>query len=122
MSHLNRFIPERFALGAELEEESGEEEVQLDSGILVTNQRWVNVLRTWSVTMPAMTADDPDLIELRSLWRAARRSHSFWLTDFTDESDATVVKVRFRSDLQIVALGAGLFEVQAFTLYEDKAA
>lgn len=120
--HLDRWMPERFALGAELDEESGEEELLLDSGIVVTNQRWAEVLRTWSCAMPPMEADDPDLIDFWSLWRAARRSHTFWLADFTDEDRTTEVKVKFNSNVQKVALGAGLYQVQSFTLIEAKEA
>lgn len=120
--HLDLWLPERIALGAELEEESGEEELELDSGIVDTNQRWAAVRQTYSIGMPPMRGTDPDLAALRALWRAARRSHSFNMLDFTDESDGTAVKVRFRSDLKIVALGAGLYQIDGLTLMEDKSA
>lgn len=120
--HLDRWMPERFALGAELEEESGEEEVPLDNGILVTNQRWASVLRTWSCALCVMAADDPDFLDFRDLWREARRSNTFWLADYSDEARTTEVKVKFRSDIQIVALGAGLYQVPSFTLIEAKEA
>jgi hypothetical protein len=119
--HLDgRWLPERIRLGAQLDEESGEETVTLDSGIIVTNQRWAEVLRRYNVAMVVMRYDDADLIALRQLWRDARRSHSFDMYDITDETDTDIVHVRFVTDLQIVAIGGGLYSVEPFSLLEDK--
>lgn len=121
MSHLNIWFPAKIALGAELDEESGEEDVELDSGIPVTNQRWASVRKTFNFAPIAMKGSDPDLIALRQLWRDARRSNSFNIEDFTDPT-APTVKVRFRTDLKIIAQGAGIYSIDSFTLMEDKSA
>lgn len=118
--HLDLFVPQRFQEAAELEEEDGVEATELDSGITVTNQRWAEVRRTYNVAMPPMRRADPDLAAMRSLWRAAVRSHSFNLVDPFD--GVSIVRVKFQTEFKLIALGANNFQIPAFTLIEAKEA
>jgi hypothetical protein len=120
MSHLDgRTLPQRIAIGAVTEIEWGTEELMLDSGQVVRNQRWAAPLRTFEVSMPIMARDDEDYTDFLQLVADAKgRLHSFDYIDHKDPTDSTVIAVRFATPVRTISITPDLERVEPFTLEE----
>lgn len=120
MSHLDgRTFPQRISLGAATESEWGVEVVQLDGGRTRRNQRWAAPLRSFEVAMPIMRRDDADYIALLSLWNDSGGGlNSFDYIDHKDQTDSTVIAVRFATPLRTTSVTPDLEAVEVFTLEE----
>lgn len=117
MGHLSREFPQRIALGAATISEWGVEEIRMDGGHVVRNQRWSAPLLTFEVSMPPMKRDDADYVELLDLWAdSAGGLHSFDYVDHRDQTDSTNIAVRFATPLQTRALTPDIEVVETFTL------
>lgn len=120
MSHLDgRTFPQRIALGATVVTEWGIEEVRTDGGFVKRNQRWATPLRSFQLTMPPMRRDDADYVAFLDLWDDSGGGlHSFDYIDHRDQSDATLIAVRFATPITTRALTPDLEIVDTFTLEE----
>ncbi len=118
--HLDgRTFPQRIALGALTESEWGVEVIKLDSGRTKRNQRWANPLRTFDLAMPLMRRDDADYQALLDLWEDSLGGiHSFDYIDHKDQTDSTVIAVRFATPLRTTSITPDLEAVEQFTLEE----
>lgn len=119
MAHLAASLPRRVELGAVLRDDWGTEVVTTDGGHEVRNSRWSTSLRAYDVSLPPMRRDDPDYEALRELFTEAKgKLHSFNFHDWTDETHATIVAVRFDTPLQITGIAQHLDHIDTFTLAE----
>ncbi len=115
--HLDRTFPQRIELGAVTVSEWGAEEIRTDGGWVVRNQRWSSPLVSFEISMPIMRRDDVDYLDLIDLWEEAQgTTHSFNYVDHRDESDATIIAVRFATPLRTTAIDGQLEHVDTFTL------
>lgn len=117
MSHLDREFPQRVELGAGTVSEWGVEEVKTDGGWVVRNQRWSSPLLSFEISLPLMQRDDADYLELLDLWADSQGGlHSFNYIDHRDQTDATIIAVRFATPLRTTAVTPDLEHVDTFTL------
>lgn len=120
MSHLDgRTFPQRIGLGSVTEIDWNTEEIQTDGGRTKRNQRWANPLRRFEGSVVAMERDDPDYVELVALYADAKGlQHSFDFIDPKDQTDSTIIAMRFITPLRITSLTPDLDLVESFTLEE----
>lgn len=119
--HLDTSLPQRIELGAVRRLDWDTEIVRTDGGHEVRNNRWLLPLRTYEFSFPVMLREDVDYQALIDLWTQAEGMlHSFWLNDPEDDTDATVVPVRFDTPLQISFPASHLVHIDTFTLVEVK--
>lgn len=118
--HLDgRTFPQRISLGAVTESDWGVETIQTDGGRTKRNQRWTNPLRRFEVAMPLMYRDDADYVAMLDLWEDSLGGlHSFDYIDHKDQTDSTVIAVRFATPLRTTAVTPDLEAVEPFTLEE----
>lgn len=121
MAHINETLPPQVELGAVRSLRWQTEVVTTDGGYEVRNSRWSAPLRTFEVSFPTATRDDPIYLAVIALYEAAEGSlHTFSFTDWTDETGGTVVKVRFDSPLDITGVATHLDHIETLTLVEVK--
>lgn len=119
MSHLNITLPEEIALGPVQRSDWGVEVVTTDGGHEVRNARWSRPLRTFQVSIPPSTRDGEVYQAVRDLYDESMGGlYTFNMIDWTDETGATVVRVRFDSPLETEGLAVHLDEIATFTLKE----
>lgn len=118
--HLDgRTFPQRIALGAVTETDWSVEVIQTDGGRTKRNQRWANPLRRFEVAMPLMRRDDEDYQDFLELWDDSLGGlYSFDYIDHKDQTDSTVIAVRFATPIRTTAVTPDLEAVEPFTLEE----
>lgn len=95
------------------------EVVTQDSGSEVRNQRWSRPKRSFELSFPPSLRDGaPYLAVIEMFEDTEGGNHTFDFVDWTDETDATVVKVRFDSDLQLTGITTTLDHIDTFTIVE----
>ncbi len=119
MTHLGIAFTEKVELGAIRRLMYDTEIVKTDGGNEVRNARWSEPLRTFDVSLPPSRRDDPEYLSVLDVYEQSLGGlHTFNFTDWTDESGATVVKVRFDSPLEITGIATHLDHIETFTLQE----
>lgn len=119
MAHLGMSLPREIELGAIHRTKWQTEVVETDGGHEVRNSRWSSPLRTFEVSFPTSTRDGTVYQAVKALYEAAQGSlHSFDFTDWTDETGATVIPVRFDSPLEIEGVAQHLDHIATVTLKE----
>lgn len=120
MPHLDgRTFPQRISLGAVTESDWGVEVVQMDGGRTKRNQRWESPLRRFEISMPLMRRDDADYQAFLDLWEdSAGGVNSFDYIDHRDQTDSTIIAVRFATPIRTIAVTPDLEAVDQFTLEE----
>ena len=119
MAHLNTTLPIEIELGAIRRLRWETEVVTTDGGYEVRNSRWSSPLKTFEISFPPSTRDDPVYLAVIALYEAAQGGlHSFSFTDWTDETGGTVVRVRFDSPLEITGLATHLDHIETLSLVE----
>lgn len=119
MTHHAVRLPEEVELGAVRRLDWGTQVVTTDSGHEVRNARWSAPLRSYDVSFPPARRDNAIYQAVIDLYEQVEGSlHSFNLVDWTDESGATIVPVRFDSELIITALATHLDHIETVTLVE----
>lgn len=119
MAHLNISLPQQIELGATRRLRWETEVVTTDGGYEVRNSRWSAPLKTYEVSFPPSTRDDPVYLAVLALYEAAEGGlHSFDFTDWTDETGGTVVPVRFDSPLEVTGIAMHLDHIETVTLIE----
>jgi hypothetical protein len=122
MAHLDRSLPQRIELGAVLRIDWQTEVVETDGGQEVRNNRRASPARYYDVSMPPMLRADADYLDLLDLYAdAGGMLHSFDLNVWHDETNSTIVAVRFDSPLQITSLAPHLDHIDTFTLKQVEA-
>lgn len=117
--HLAEFLPEEIELGAVQHEHWDTDVVTTDGGHEKRRYRWSAPLRRFEISFAVATRDDPVYLAVRALFEAAKGSaHSFNFRDWTDESGATVIPVRFDSDLEITGVTPELDKIASVALIE----
>lgn len=116
MAHLAASLPVEIELGAVRRLRWGTEVVTTDGGYEVRNNRWATPLRSYDVSFPPSTRDDPVYLAVIELYEAAEGNlNSF---DFTDWTDSQIVRVRFDTPLEITGLATHLDQIENVTLVE----
>jgi hypothetical protein len=119
MAHLDMFLPTSVEIGAVKRIVWIPEIVQSDGGREVRNQRQSRAKVYFDCSMPTCTRDNADYLSVLDLFeQSAGGTDTFNLTDWTDESGGTVVKVRFDGELQITSPAGHLDHIDTFTLVE----
>lgn len=119
MAHLDAFLPTSVEIGAVKRFVWMPEIVTTDGGNEVRNQRRSRATRYYDCAMPTCTRDNADYLAVLQLFEdSLGGTDSFNLTDWTDESGETVVKVRFDGELQITSPAGHLDHIDTFTLVE----
>ena len=119
MSHLADRLPSQVEQGAVRLLDYKTEVVETDGGYEVRNARWINPLRTFEISFPTSTRDDATYQAVISLYEKAKGGlHSFNFKDWTDESGATFIAVRFDTALSITGIDHRLDKIEHMTLKE----
>lgn len=114
-------LPEQVALNAVRRIDWKTEVITSDSGREVRNNRWAAPLRTYDVSFPPARRDDPVYLAVLDLYDLVEGGlHSFNFVDWTDETGATVIPVRFDTPLGITGLAPHLDQIDTMTLVEVK--
>lgn len=112
-------LPEEVELGAVKRTEWQTEIVSSDSGHEVRNSRWASPLRSYDVSFPVSRRDNAIYQAVLDLYEQVEGMlHSFNFVDWTDESGATVVPVRFDTPLTTTAPATHLEHIETLTLVE----
>lgn len=121
MTHHAVRLPEEVELGAVRRIEWPTEIVSTDSGHEVRNNRHSAPLRAFDVSFPPARRDDAIYQAVIALYEQMEGGlHSFNLVDWTDESGATIVPVRFDTPLAITGIATHLDHIETITLVEVK--
>lgn len=119
MAHLNISLPVEIELGAVRRLRWQTEVVTTDGGYEVRNSRWSSPLRSYEVSFPPATRDDPVYLAVLDLYEQAEGGlHTFDFTDWTDETGGTIVRVRFDSPLEVTGIATHLDHIETMTLLE----
>lgn len=119
MSHLDMFLPESVEIGAVKRFEWLPEIVTTDGGNEVRNQRRSRAKHYFDCAVPHSTRSGSAYLAVIQLFEdSLGGTYSFNLRDWTDDSGATVVKVRFDGELQITSPTPDLDHIDTFTLVE----
>jgi hypothetical protein len=119
--HIETFLPQRIEIGAIRAEDWETVVVRTDGGREVRNNRIEEPTRTWEVPTPVMKRDDADYLAIRALYSVTEGLlHSFNLNDPDDETDTTLVAVRFDTPLRVSYPASDLVKLETFTLIEVK--
>lgn len=96
--HLWLSLPTRIETGAVRKDDWDADVQTTDDGGDVRNTRWATPLSEFDVALPVRSADDPDFVAVRAMWKNARGSADTF--NFTDWIDGTRFRVRFDEGLQ----------------------
>lgn len=119
MAHINENLPASVELGAIRRLRYSTDIVTTDGGHEVRNSRWSEPLRTYEISFPPATRDDPVYLAVIDLYtRAEGSAHTFNFTEWVDETLSTVVRVRFDTPLEITGLAVHLDQIENITLVE----
>lgn len=119
--HIETYLPQRIELGAIRGEDWETEVVRTDGGGEVRNNRIEEPTRTWEVPTPMMLRTDADYLAIRALYSTTEGLlHSFNLKDPDDDTDMTIVAVRFDSPLRVTFPTTEHVKLETFTLIEVK--
>lgn len=119
MTHLSTTLPPQIELGAVRNLDYRTQVVMTDGGREVRNNRWATPLKTFELSFPPMKRSNPVYIAVLDLYEAALGGlHSFNFTDWTDETGATVVPVRFVTPLSIKGIDTIHDHIENITLQE----
>lgn len=117
--HLNQYLPQSVEIGAVKRLVWLPEIITTDGGNEVRNQRRSRPTTYFDVSMPTCTRDSADYQAVLQLFEdTLGGTGTFWMTDYTDETGNTVVKVRFDGELQITSPAGHLDHIDTFTLVE----
>ncbi len=120
MAHLDIFLPEQVELGAVRTEDWGTEIVPMDGGGSVRNNRWDAPLRTFEMSYPTSKRDAVVYSQVLSVWeQAAGNLHTFNFRDWTDETGATILRVRFDTQLTIAGINRRHDHIESLTIVEE---
>lgn len=112
-------LPEEVEIGAVKRTEWGTEIVTTDGGFEVRNNRWSRPKLSFEVSFPHSRRDDDIYQAVIALYEKCEgMTHSFLMTDWTDESGGTVVRVRFDSPLEIMSPASHLDHIETLILRE----
>lgn len=118
--HLDIFLPSQVEQGALRTEDCGTDKVPVDGGGSVRNNRWDGPLRTFEISFPTAKRDDPIYLEVRDVWRQSGGNlHTFNFRDWTDQTGATVLRVRFDTPLKITGIDRRHDHIDTMTLVEE---
>lgn len=119
MAHLGDYLPERVELGALRRLSYSNEIVTTDGGYEVRNGRWATPLKTFELSFPTSRRNDDDYLAVIAMFQNSLGGvHSFNFREWTDETGATVVKVRFDTPLEITGIDVNLDHIEKLTLVE----
>lgn len=119
MAHLGMRLPREVELGAVRRLEYSTEVVKTDGGHEVRNSRWSEPLRSYDLSFPPSRRDDPVYLAVITLYEAAKGGlHSFDIAEWIDETEATIIPVRFDSPLTINGIATHLDHIETLTLVE----
>lgn len=119
MAHLIASLPQEIELGAVRRLDYGTETVQTDGGYEVRNNRWSAPLRVYEISYPPAHRDDPVYLAILNLYDEAEGMlHSFDYHEWIDETESTIVPVRFDSPLEITGLTPDIDQVVSLVLKE----
>lgn len=119
MTHLSSTLPQEVELLAVRTDDYAVEVVETDGGFEVRNLRHANSKRRYEVSFPTAKRDDPIYQAVLALYaEASGRLHSFNFVDWTDETGATIVPVRFDSELRITGVNRKLDHIETLQLIE----
>lgn len=119
MAHLIASLPQEIELGAIRRLDYGTETVTTDGGYEVRNNRWAAPLRVYEINYPPAHRDDPIYLAILNLYaEACGGLHSFDYREWVDETEATVVPVRFDSALEITGLTPDIDKIDGIILRE----
>jgi uncharacterized protein (TIGR02217 family) len=119
MAELAIELPNSIEIGATKRLEWIPEIVTSDGGKEVRNQRTSRAKRYYDIAFPTCTRDNAAYLAVLQLFEESMGGNdSFWITDWTDESGETKVKVRFDGELQISSPAGHLDHIDTFTLVE----
>lgn len=93
--------------------------VTTDGGREVRNQRQSRAKRYYDISVPTAVRDNSAYLTVLQIFEDSLGGNdTFLITDWTDETNATVVKVRFDGELQITSPTGHLDHIDTFTLVE----
>jgi uncharacterized protein (TIGR02217 family) len=116
MTHLASTLPSTVEIGATRRLNFGTEIITTDSGAEVRNNRWAEPLRTYDVSFPIASRDDPTYLAVIALYAEAQGNlHSF---DFKDWTDGSTVPVRFDGPLTSSGITPELEHIVEMVLVE----
>jgi hypothetical protein len=93
--------------------------IPTDGGREVRNQRQSRPKRYYDISVPTATRDNEAYLTVLQLFDDSLGGNdTFQITDWTDETAGTVVKVRFDGELQITSPAGHLDHIDTFTLVE----
>jgi hypothetical protein len=93
--------------------------VTTDGGNEVRNQRQSRPKRYYDISVPTAVRDNEAYLTVLQLFEDSLGGNdTFQITDWTDETSGTVVKVRFDGELQITSPAGHLDHIDTFTLVE----
>lgn len=117
--HLTTALPQEIELGATRRLDYATEIVTTDGGREVRNNRWAAPLRVYEINYPPAHRDDPVYLAILALYEeAAGGLHSFDYHEWLDETESTIVPVRFDSPLEITGLAPDIDQVVSLVLKE----
>lgn len=119
MTHLSSTLPRQIELLAVRTDDYAVEVVETDGGFEVRNLRHANSKRKYEISFPASRRNDPIYQAVLALYAAANgRLNSFNFVDWTDETGATIVPVRFDSELRITGVDYKHDHIETLQLVE----
>lgn len=117
--HLNMYLPEELEIGPVRRDDWGTQVVAMDGGTEHRNNRWDAPKRTWDISFPPSLRDGAVHQAVLNLYEAAEGMlHSFNFRDWSDETGATVIKVRFDGPLELTGHAAHYDQITSLTLIE----
>lgn len=120
MAHLGITLPNSAVeIGAVKRLEWLPEIVTTDGGNEVRNQRRSRAKRYYDISVPTATRDNASYLAVLQLFEdTLGGTDTFSITDWSDETGATQVMVRFDGELQITSPAGHLDHIDTFTLVE----
>jgi len=119
MTHFAMRLPVQIEVGAVRDLEFSTDIVTTDGGNEVRNARWSTPLRRYQLTVPTSKRDDAAYLQVINLYMVTLGgAHTFEFAEWVDETQGTIVKVRFDSKLSITGIDKYRDHIETFDLVE----
>lgn len=119
MTHFTDRLPQQVEVGAIRHLTYSNEVVKTDGGAEVRNARWSAPLRSYEISFPTAVRTDPTYLAVIALYdMTLGGTHTFDYAEWTDNTQSTIIKVRFDSPLSIQGVDIKHDHIETLTIVE----